>query len=495
MWMRGKRASDSGCMLGVIVLLGILAVAGVSDAELPFGFRKPLTIGNTMVSGSTDLTDFPVLFSVTDDDLRVVGKGGDVTSATGDDILFRALDDAVCGGVGMAPCTLDHEIETYDGDNGNLVAWVRIPNLSATSDTTIYIYYGNSDITSSIENPTGVWKDSYQGVWHLHDDLEDSTNNNNHGTNNGSTNASGNTADGQGFDGSNDYIQTTSNELKTVNAFTISLWFKADDTNFAHHLFWQGDGTRNGWGNSPAGLEEEMHISLGDFPEGNPEGVSSDDVLSFFLGDIDETIDTDALSLNTSFTDTSGFHFVVVTVTGLGTSPSAELFLDGSSVDTDVGTTARTSRNQWDTDIRFGRPGASTRYFDGSLGEVRIATVVRSDDWIQTAYNNQNNPGDIDSPGFYTVGSEEPTPPTAADLISFTATQHQGGILLRWRAGLDVDNLGWPRLSRGGRQAGPANTRIDRRLGADVWSRHPAQRRKLLYVVGPGGSTHRPILA
>jgi hypothetical protein len=134
----GKTAMlDSSRVLGVIVLLGILTGSGVPDAaELPFSFRKSITIDHTKVSGSTDLTDFPLLFSITDDALKTTEH---VTSATGDDILFRALDDATCGGVGMAPCTLDHEIETYNGTTGELVAWVRIPSLSATSDTTLYI--------------------------------------------------------------------------------------------------------------------------------------------------------------------------------------------------------------------------------------------------------------------------------------------------------------------------------------------------------------------
>ncbi len=61
----------------------------------------------------TTLTDFPLLYSVTDTDLR-----DNVTSANGWDIIFRALDDTTCGGAGLAPCTLDHEIEKYDSGTG-----------------------------------------------------------------------------------------------------------------------------------------------------------------------------------------------------------------------------------------------------------------------------------------------------------------------------------------------------------------------------------------
>ena len=70
---------------------------------------------------------------------------------------------------------------------------MRIPSLNTndvgnTSDTVIYLYYGNSIVTSPTENPTGVWDASYQGVWHLDesgngtfDEFADSTTNANDG--------------------------------------------------------------------------------------------------------------------------------------------------------------------------------------------------------------------------------------------------------------------------------------------------------------------------
>ena len=247
------------------------------------------------------------------------------------------------------------------------------------------------------------------------------------------------------FDGSSGYLQTSSSELKTANEFTVSLWFNADATDFAHMLLWQGDGVTNGWGESTMDAQE-MHIALGDFPAGNPQGTSSDNLLSFFLGDVDETWNTDVLGLNTSFSDTAGFNHVVVTVSGLGTSPSAEMFLNGSSVDTDTGTIARTGRGDWDTDLRMGRPGADQRYFDGILDEVRISTCVRSDDWIKTDYNNQNNPtkdAACTDNGFICVDSEESDPPTAVDLVSLTAKGSGNDVRVDWITGHEINNLGF----------------------------------------------------
>jgi MSHA biogenesis protein MshQ len=78
---------------------------------------------------ASDLVDFVVLINLTDADLAAKGQ------VYGDDIVFVDSDGQ----------KLDHEIEYYNGTSGTLVAWVRIPSLSSTVDTTIYMYYGNAD--------------------------------------------------------------------------------------------------------------------------------------------------------------------------------------------------------------------------------------------------------------------------------------------------------------------------------------------------------------
>ncbi|MCJ7696728.1 MAG: hypothetical protein MUO73_00135, partial [Thermoplasmata archaeon] len=82
-------------------------------------YRKQITIDHTKVAG--DLTNFPVLVSTIDDDLhqKVQTDGGD--------ILFM-------NNAGVAT-KLYHEIETYESSSGALVAWVNVPNLSASDDT------------------------------------------------------------------------------------------------------------------------------------------------------------------------------------------------------------------------------------------------------------------------------------------------------------------------------------------------------------------------
>ncbi len=141
-----------------------------------------------------------------------------------------------------------------------------------------------------------------------------------------------------------------------------------------------------------------MDISLGNFM--NPNTI--DNRLTFFMGDTDLGRKPGGLQINTSFSDTSNWHYVAANVTNWGSTPvKAALFLNGTQVGTSTGTRARTFHFNW-TNLQIGKPGDSTRNFQGQLDEVHISTTARSPDWILTEYNNQNNPS-----LFHRVGPEE----------------------------------------------------------------------------------------
>ena len=116
-------------------------------------FRKPITINYSKVAG--DLINFPVLIDMVDDDLAAKAQ------IDGDDIAFADYYGN----------KLDHEIEFYNGTNGKLIAWVRIPFLSSTEDTTIYMYYGNPEALNQ-ENREGVWDSNYMMVHHFNERYE-----------------------------------------------------------------------------------------------------------------------------------------------------------------------------------------------------------------------------------------------------------------------------------------------------------------------------------
>ncbi len=88
-----------------------------------WNFRKNITIHASQVTGTQ--TNFPVLINITGDtDLATDAQNN------GDDIVFTNVSGNE---------KLDHEIEYFNGTTGDLIAWVRIPTLSGSTDTVIYV--------------------------------------------------------------------------------------------------------------------------------------------------------------------------------------------------------------------------------------------------------------------------------------------------------------------------------------------------------------------
>jgi hypothetical protein len=87
----------------------------------PWLHRMKITIDSTKVAGAGSLTDYPLLISIASNANLAAGARSD-----GYDILFTSDDGTT---------KLDHEIEKYITGTGELVAWVKIPSLSATVDS------------------------------------------------------------------------------------------------------------------------------------------------------------------------------------------------------------------------------------------------------------------------------------------------------------------------------------------------------------------------
>src|SRR5262249_30905446 len=109
---------------------------------------------------------------------------------------------------------LASEIESYDNVNGVLNAWVKVPTVSHSTDTSIYVFYGYLSPPSRTTNP---WDSSFKSVWHLSETsgttIHDFTTNGIGGTanaNTSGTNTTGEIAGGQSFNGSSDYIASAS---------------------------------------------------------------------------------------------------------------------------------------------------------------------------------------------------------------------------------------------------------------------------------------------
>lgn len=122
-----------------------------------WGYRKKLVIDNTTANlgiASEQHLDFPVLVTLNTDNFDYSKANED-----GSDIRFTDSD---------ALTLLDYQIETWD-ISGDSFIWVKIPQIDLDSDTdNFYLYYGNASAIDA-QNPSGVWSNSFEGVWLLND--------------------------------------------------------------------------------------------------------------------------------------------------------------------------------------------------------------------------------------------------------------------------------------------------------------------------------------
>src|SRR5215472_17178142 len=224
--------------IAVFVLAGIIAltpqVSGQSVPPTSFSFAREFLIDHRQVA-SSDQTDFPVLLSGVFPYLANVANGGTVQNTNGYDIVFTS--DAA------GQNQVDHEIDSYNPATGAAGFWVRIPILSHTTDTAIYMWYGNSNVTTSQESKSGVWRNGYAAVYHLGNGGTNVSASDSLGANNGTTvgvsNATGVIGGAGQFAGtSGSYIKLpNSNALKPTSALTLEGWVNPASIGTWDHIF------------------------------------------------------------------------------------------------------------------------------------------------------------------------------------------------------------------------------------------------------------------
>lgn len=350
-------------MAGVLNILLARQEAGAAPFANGYYFRKKITIDHTKV-GST-LTDYPLLFSTTDSVLKTTGNGGKITSSSGYDIRFETT-----GGT-----QLDHEVELWDGTTGAFVAHVRIPSLSATTDTELYIYYNNSSISSSEEHVTSVWSSDYKMVNHMatnpkNGDLSDSTSNANDltpaGTFLSTSLVAGVVGNAVEFSGSH-FVETINNiDVSGGNDRTISFWTKKSNTN-----------NRNAVGYGGWATDQLLDIL---FYGGKIGG-------HFYTHDSVTSGSAPSYSANT-------WYHVAVTY-GSG---AFKIYINGTYI-----FSYSVTLNTVNSVLRVGS-GSYSAYndYEGIIDEVRVSDVVKSAGFITTEYNNMNSPS-----SFYAIGLQQ----------------------------------------------------------------------------------------
>jgi RHS repeat-associated protein len=361
----------------------VITLAPTLCTTTSYEYDRAIVVDHTKVP-NTDQTNFPLLVNITDPLLATTSHGGHVANVSGYDILF-ASDPAGAN-------KLDHEIESYNPITGQILMWVRIPTLSHTADTTIYLLYGNNSITASQENRAGVWDPHFGGVWHLGGNggapsTLDSTSNGNNATIVGAASAvASQIGNGAALGGNPNYIDAGSSpSVSPTHMGTLSIWVKYNA------------------------------LSNWTTPIGNGNTYWDTNGVVFW----DDGGGTLAFEVNGPSSHSRVYGSGVATGTwyylaGTWDGSTVSLYQNGAL----AGSTAQTIDASPAYHLTFGVDGALSDdgdFLNGVLNEARVSNVARSADWIATEYNNQNSPAT-----FYAVSAENTA--ATAQAIGITPT-------------------------------------------------------------------------
>jgi hypothetical protein len=348
----------------VLITLRHPAYSKASWYNTNWPYRVRITIDHTKVGA--DLTNYPALINFT------LASIGTYAQSTGNDILFADAQGY----------KLDHEIEQYTSATGAVIAWVRIPNLSSTVDTDIYLYYGNPTAASQ-QNVTGVWRDNYVGVWHMKETSStyaDSVNAAQTGTltdanTNSTRGAAAAVGAGLTLNGDADYVSVTDTApLSPTAKMSIELWANQASlaTNKALMAKWtyQSDGSWTLQTDNVDNTRLRMFVAATANEAGNNFGQ------------------TPAGSWST------GQHYVAYTYDGSGSTNANKLkaYIDSVNKTVTFSGTIPAAILDSAAPIRFGDYQNLSRFFNGTIDEIRISNVVRSQAYLTTVYNNINSP-------------------------------------------------------------------------------------------------------
>jgi len=314
------------------------------------------------------LTNFPVLVELSTN-ITSFSYTNFVSPADGADLRFFREDNDL---------ELNYELESWD-TNGTSYVWVQIDQL--TNNLPIYAMWGNTNWSTAPACRTNgaVWNAGYEAVWHLNetviagasttDAYRDFTSHERDGDQVGNVNVPAPVAQGQYWDGTNDYINIPDSIVST-SSLTIATWMRPDGS----------DGTgviinKNGW------VTGDIHYQ---FP-------SSTTLAYHQCPDLGVSL--------TGFSFTTGkWHHVVTAFDRSAGSTNGVItfYVDGELKQTVTG--LNTALNPSLTPGHIGNWDAS-RYFRGAMDEFRILNSAPSSNWIWATWMNMASNSQFNSYG------------------------------------------------------------------------------------------------
>jgi len=265
------------------------------------------------------------------------------------------------------------EIEEWDAITEQALLWVKVPNISNTTDKDLYLYYDidHEDNLVYVGDPNStpaenVWDNNYQLATHMEDNPDissviDSTLNDNDGIKeaaNNPTQTDGLIGKAQEFSG--DHINFgTDTSLNIVDTLTIEAWINPDQLSTSRQNSIVDRGSSYWFL-----VLVNQRLSFLRFSGG-----------SFGLVLTDEVIPTGTYTHVAVGFDASDQLEVKLYING-------ELSIEGS-LDGSIDST--------NSALLIGDRGPNIHHFDGIIEEVRISNTERSAAWIKASYESSKD--------------------------------------------------------------------------------------------------------
>lgn len=333
-----------------------------------WGYRISFAINYTKLGTTTTLSNFPFGFATTSSIFAHTANGGHMGKTDGTDIVITDSDGTT---------KLSHEIEGYNSSTGATIIHFKYPSaVSTSSNTTIYMYYGNSG-ASDQQDTTNVWDSNFKLILHMNQPATatqtDSTINANNATKTNtpvSQTGQFGTALRLGLPGPS-YLSAT-NVTSGFGDFTVCTLYNASTT-------------------------QPTYFRIAD------QGY--DDAFAFGRVSGEQTRlyvrNTGTNQLNPAF---GSYHYGC----GVRSGTNGYVWIDLSKTsNTNVGTTALGGAYGLKIATSINNPTGD--YMNGPIDEVRVSNTARSDAWIYTEYQYLMNQST-----FYTWGTEESGTPALA---------------------------------------------------------------------------------
>ncbi|MCD6023968.1 MAG: putative protein of unknown function acetylesterase [Fibrobacteria bacterium] len=344
------------------VCVSLLSMAAAQEDYSTWAHNESIKVNTAATGGgagtTTVLTGFPVLVRLTAAQATVFAQA----KAGGADIRFRRGTATV----------LPYQIERWDSAGKAAEIWVRLDSVQANNATQAFtMYWGKS---SAADSSKGVavfdTAGGYQGVWHFNGALNDATRNAYNGTDNGTGEAAGAVGRGRSFNEASSISLGNPSKMRSGDAdrFTVESWVNwtsigtgASDryrtiinhgtTNNADQFFM--------YARNPSSGGEDPYYAFGYYTGSTSNNATNPGIAS----------DMGTWVHVTGVYDGTEWRVYRNGVLG-GTTPK-----EGTPVNSSA-------------DWIIGAWGTS-RYFLGTMDEIRFSNRVRSADWIKLAHATQ----------------------------------------------------------------------------------------------------------